>query len=289
MIVLVRLLTAMTNISYDNCTFLIATKHHKQDAIAPALQHYLHATFKVTENFDTDQFGTFSGEVKRIDTALETCVKKAKAAASLHDANLVIANEGSFNPDPIIPFLASDVEIMCCYDRVNDRIITEYLRSHQTNHAQLMLTENVDLDKFLEKTKFPSHALLLRDCDNNQIIAKGIQQQSELEQILQQHSTLHLQLETDMRAMHNPSRMTVIAELADKLAQRLARACPHCQAAGFGEISTADKLRCELCNNLTDLYAHQVCCCDCCGYEEKRPRPDGHTAAPPDYCQFCNP
>ena len=55
---------------------LIATKHEKQKVIAPILETELGVKCFIVDNFDTDELGTFSGEIERKDDAITTARKK---------------------------------------------------------------------------------------------------------------------------------------------------------------------------------------------------------------------
>jgi hypothetical protein len=44
----------------------------------------------------------------------------------------------------------------------------------------------------------------------------------------------NLYVETDMRAMYNPSRMTVIQNAILKTGRKENSCCPHCNIPGFG-------------------------------------------------------
>ncbi len=85
---------------YKNQKILLATKHQKEQVLAPVFKKILGAEIWVPQDFDTDQFGTFSFEVPREFNAYETAVRKAKKAAEECGAGLVIASEGSFGPHP---------------------------------------------------------------------------------------------------------------------------------------------------------------------------------------------
>lgn len=54
------------------------TKHHKEKILAPLLAE-IGLDCEVA-SIDTDQFGTFSGEIERTGSVLETLRKKLKAA-----------------------------------------------------------------------------------------------------------------------------------------------------------------------------------------------------------------
>jgi hypothetical protein len=51
---------------------VIATKHQKESILGPMLEKELHVNFAVTTGLDTDQLGTFSGEIERIKGAYQS-------------------------------------------------------------------------------------------------------------------------------------------------------------------------------------------------------------------------
>jgi hypothetical protein len=65
---------------FKNRELVIATKHHKEKVIAPLLEKELGVKCIVVKNFDTDQFGTFTGELARAEDAITTARKKCIAA-----------------------------------------------------------------------------------------------------------------------------------------------------------------------------------------------------------------
>lgn len=56
---------------------VIATKHSKETVIAPVLESGCGVKCIVPDDFDTDQLGTFSGEIERQDDPLKLLVKNA--------------------------------------------------------------------------------------------------------------------------------------------------------------------------------------------------------------------
>lgn len=98
-----------------------------------------------------------------------------------------------------------------------------------------------------------------------------------------------LRLETDMRAMYNPTRMSNIGQLAQTLARRILSKCPKCHAPGFGETSYDGYLPCQLCSQETKLYKYKVLKCICCDYLIRYEREDKIKFSDPMYCDFCNP
>ena len=91
----------------------------------------------------------------------------------------------------------------------------------------------------------------------------------------------------DMRAHRNPTRMKVLRALSWKLAKRLQRLCPKCQAPGFGHIESRRGLPCEACGDATHWIDFEVDGCSACGHATARPRKDGRRTAPRLSCGGC--
>lgn len=275
---------------YKNQCVLLASKHKKEQAISEIFFNKLGCKICV-EAFDTDQFGTFTGEVPRLFSAYETCISKAKKAAELYGYDLSLASEGSFGPHPLIPFIPSNHEIMVFIDRKNNWTISEHLTTEKTNYKMLTIDEKTEFKDFLEHVGFPNHALTLQTNNSKKVIAKGINSISLLNAALENgfKQEKELLLATDMRAMMNPIRMQTIKKLAQKLAARIASNCPACQTPGFGFNKTAGSLPCNVCSAPTSLYQHEILGCIQCDYALSQPRKDGLEAAEPTYCRFCNP
>lgn len=276
---------------YHNIEIILASKHKKELAIRKPFEDAFYAKIFVPDNYDTDQFGTFTGEIPRKGSAYETVIAKAREACKLYNFNYSIANEGSFGPHPSIYFIPGNVELMSFIDIKNDITVVESEITTETNYSHLDITPSDNYEQFLKTIKFGSHGVILKSLDDNSIIAKGITEIDKLHNLLrlsfQQYQTIRL--ETDMRAMMNPTRMRVINKLALKLADRLKKTCKKCSAPGFGKISITGKLSCKDCGSETELYQHRVLSCIKCDYEERLPREDGLIKSDPQYCPYCNP
>ncbi len=220
---------------YINKKILLASMHKKEISIAPAFENILKCKIVVPKNFNTDQFGTFSGEIRRDLSAYETLKKKAITAANIFNFDYVISSEGSFGPHPYIPTIC-DTEMLLFYDKKLDLFITDYDFFFDTNYDQFILTkENYkanDYVKWLKSVKFPSHGLILKN--QSILICKGIISLTYLEEIIDKElsENNNLILETDMRAMMNPTRMKAIKLLANKLVQKIAKLCNKCSTRG---------------------------------------------------------
>lgn len=275
---------------YKDQVILLASMHEKERAIAPPFAEKLSCRLTVAA-FNTDQFGTFTGEIERKSSPYATCLLKARTAAEEHGYSLAIASEGSFGPHPAIPFMPGAHELMLLVDRERDWVIAEQLFSTKTNYAQMIIDKDSNLDAFLERVQFPSHAVIVQGRADSSLLSKGIRDSDALHHCLDLgfKKEKQLILSTDMRAMMNPSRMEVIGELADKLAQRIATLCPECRVPGFGFKQTAGSLPCAQCAASTSFYQQEIWACIDCDYQEFRKRRDGLEMADPAYCEYCNP
>ena len=229
---------------YNKAQIILATKHGKEAVIRQPFLHHFNASIFVPPDFDTDQFGTFTGEIARVKTAFETVIEKAKVAATNYGFDYAMASEGSFGPHPAVFFAPGNVELMSFIDLKNDITVVESILSNDTNYAYIDITPNQNYNDFLKNAKFPSHAIIVKSQNDNAIIQKGIQTIDALNKALIIGFTKYprLRLETDMRAMMNPMRLSVIEKLAVIVVNRLKNSCRKCQAPGFGKISFSGNL-----------------------------------------------
>lgn len=267
---------------------LLATMHGKEVAIAPVLERRTGWKVEIAPGLDTDRFGTFSGEVAREGSAVEAARKKARAAFDKTGATLVLASEGSFGPHPAIPFVASDYELLLLMDFVHNIEIQASVISVATNYAQKTVTEWTDLEEFARSSSFPEHRLILKSKDT---MVKGIGSWSDLNAHFSnlKREQEELWVETDMRAMYNPMRMSVIAQTAEALADKLLSTCPSCSAPGFEITEAIPGLPCSLCKIPTSLAKAHRWICYRCGHTLEKSRPDGLLMADAAHCDWCNP
>lgn len=266
-------------------TAALATQHGKDRVIAPAFAAVTGLAIRVPSGIDTDALGTFTGETPRPATMRHTARMKARLGMQATGLPLGIASEGSFGPHPFIPFLAAGRELMIFIDDRQGIEVVEEAVSERTNFAALDLVPGADVEGFLQRVGFPSHALVLRHGEH---VTKGIDTLSQLESLLSS-CTGSARLETDMRAHVNPTRMSEIGKLAVRLARRVATPCPACAAPGFGITRSEVGLPCEACGTPTLLAKHLVSGCASCGHETHLPRNDGRAVASPGECPECNP
>jgi hypothetical protein len=275
---------------YRNTRILVATKHHKEQVIQPIFKRLIGCHMDVAKDFDSDQFGTFAGEVPRLQNPLTTLIAKATLAAQEAGYDYAIASEGSFGHHPDFFMIPADIELIGLIDLEQGIEIIESVISTETNYAYFDLNSGDNYSAFLKQVQFPSHGLIVRALKTGWI-QKGITNQITLKAAIEQafEQSQQIRLETDMRACFNPSRMTIIAQAAEKLAQRILQHCPQCNSPGFGKLATTGKLLCECCEAPSTLYQFQLRQCVACEYGETSRRPDGLTTAPLQYCNYCNP
>ncbi len=198
---------------FQGRTLIIATKHEKEKVIAPILEKALGVKCMVSVNFDTDRLGTFTGEIERENDAIETARNKCLMAMELNKADLAIASEGSFGPHPSMFFVYADDEILLLLDKKNKLEIFVRILSTETNFNAREISDKQELKEFSYKAKFPSHALIIRKSkDDRDGIIKGITSWEVISEKFDEYSAKYgsAYVETDMRAMYNPTRMNVI-------------------------------------------------------------------------------
>jgi hypothetical protein len=283
---------------YCGRTLCLTTRHGKQQALARPFAAGLGVELVVSDA-DTDQLGTFSGEVARQADALETCRRKALLGLDATGLSLGLASEASFGPHPAVPMLAVGQELLVFIDRERQLELVEQRLELRTNYSQITLAATEDPAAWLAKVRFPSHAVIARPASPIAADAaagtlfKGLQTPgalaAALERCRQADPGGQVQLETDMRAHRNPTRMASIRRLGVALVRRLRSPCPSCGTPGWGLVETVPGLPCRWCGANTTLCSSEIWGCAICGERQRLPRRDGLLAADPEHCHWCNP
>jgi hypothetical protein len=277
---------------FQNRVLVIATMHGKEQVLKLLLEEALGVTCIIPAEFNSDIFGTFSGEIERELNPLETARKKCYAAMELTGCNLAIASEGSFGAHPIIGFVPADEELLVLIDRKNNMEIKVKEISTATNFAGKEITNLQAAYDFAAQVLFPSHGLIIKKAKEDlSILYKGITDINRLKKIVtdllaDNHS---IYMETDMRAMYNPSRMKVIEEACKKLITITKSFCKHCGTPGFSVTDSIIGLPCDYCGSPTRSPKAFVYTCSHCNYTEELLFPNGKETEDPMYCDRCNP
>jgi len=270
----------------------IATMHHKEKIIAPLFSNAFQSVCSVPENFNTDVFGTFSGEIERNLDPISTAKQKCLKAMEISGMDVAIASEGSFGVHPTLFFAHADTEIVLLLDKKNNLEIIAQEISTQTNFSGSVINNYSDLESFAESVQFPSHAIILRkSADAKEDVFKGITSYKNLELtynlLMNKYKSVYA--ETDMRAMYNPTRQLVISKAVEKLIEKINSLCPVCKTPGYSVKNIITGLPCELCNTPTNSTLSHQYVCSVCQHIENKMHPNNKFYEEPMFCDRCNP
>ncbi|ACK65083.1 conserved hypothetical protein [Rippkaea orientalis PCC 8801] len=281
---------------FENRVCLVATMHKKEQVISPPIEQELGVKVVVPQAFNTDNFGTFTREIKRLGTQLEAARLKAQKALEMTGESLVITSEGSFFPHPTLPYAACDRELIFFFDQVNQIEIVAQEISLETNYSHASIRTIDEGLQFAQKVDFPSHGLIVMpnsEAEKNDPIFKGIVTENDLfnaiKTVLEFSPKKIVHIETDMRAMYNPTRMKVIAKATQNLIDKIFNTCPNCHCPGFDVVEHKSGLPCGLCGFPTDLIHSEIYRCQKCQLQQIKSFPNGQKSADPMYCNYCNP
>ncbi|WP_017318769.1 DUF6671 family protein [Mastigocladopsis repens] len=281
---------------FTNRVAVLATMHHKERVIAPILEQELGIKVIVPQDFDTDSFGTFTREVNRIGTQIEAARCKAEKALLSTGETLALASEGTFGPHPSSPFIPCNREVVFLLDKKNGLEIIGQEISTETNFSHRVVESLEEAQNFADAVGFPEHALVVMlssSPKSKDEIIKGIKTTEQLVEAVQfalnSSKDGKVYIETDMRALYNPTRMKNIAKATHDLVRKLNNACPNCSCPGFELVQTIKGLPCAWCNSPTQLTIAAIYKCQKCEFSKEKLFPDGLEKADPSQCMYCNP
>lgn len=168
--------------------------------------------------------------------------------------------------------------------------------STETNYQSQTVRTPKAAIAFAQSIGFPEHGVVVMRASQPQPkepLAKGVTTETELVRAvtiaIKQSPHRKAHIETDMRALYNPTRMAVIAQATRNLIEKLGQRCPSCGYPGFAIVQRQPGLPCSLCKAptllpLTDLYR-----CQHCQFQQTQPFPDSVQFADPARCFYCNP
>ena len=277
---------------FEGRSLFIATNHHKEAVIQPILERELNVNCFSIPLFNTDQFGTFSGEIERSQSPVDTLKAKCQLGFDVTACDLVIATEGSFGAHPDLPFCAAHDELILLMDFKNNVSFSARILTTETNFQGKKIRSEEELIAFVESIDFPNQAIILRNKEQSMLyLKKGINDWDELltafRVCMRRHDNVFV--ETDMRAMHNPLRMKQIEQLTLKLMAQLKVLCPSCEMPGYGVTSVLPGLPCWICETPTSSVLTHVLTCTACQHQEEVYFPNGRQTEEPTFCPACNP
>lgn len=280
------------NTFFSGRKLVIATMHKKEEVIAPFFSEFLKLKCITDPKLNTDTLGTFTGEIPRLTNPLETARKKCLLAINNSQCDLAIASEGSFGPHPNYGFINVNEEFLLFIDTKNNlEIYVRELSLHTNFNGKEIETEE-ELSDFATSVKFPSHGLILRNgYGENFETVKGITNHNSLNKHFKIFKEKYgkVYVETDMRAMFNPSRMDVIKTAAQKLVNKIMSLCPQCNTPGFGVKLSKPGLPCIQCHFPTQSVLFNEYQCVKCAFVKTEMYPYGKSYEDPTFCDICNP
>lgn len=271
---------------------VLTTKHEKLPLIAPPFSELIRLQISECRE-DTDQLGTFSGEVERTLPPFETAVAKARLGMNKLGIPLGLASEGSIGPDREVGFFTSNLEYLVFIDDTQDLVISEVFRSFDIRAGTLVTEPGHEISNFLEKVDFPNHKLIVTaNSGPKSSVVKGIGSWDELKNAIEFNAKSSLDgkvvIQSDLRAHCSPSRQKNIKNVAALLAKRIATLCVMCQVAGWGRVDYERGLDCIACGKHKSLaIKREILGCITCDHRE-----EGELLKEfldPAHCDFCNP
>jgi hypothetical protein len=277
---------------FKNRELVLASMHSKEIVMQPILEKRLGVSVIVAHGFNTDTLGTFTGEVERKDDPLTTLRNKCLLAMNHAGVDLAVASEGSFGAHPSAFFAHANDELVMLLDTKHNLEVVARELTMDTNFNGSSIESEKQLKDFANKALFPSHKLILRNGENKKDkLVKGIGDWEILikcyNEIIDEYGQVYI--ETDMRAMHNPTRMRVIAKATSNLIDKLSSLCPECQTPGFSVTKVLTGLPCQLCQQPTHSTLAYISSCTHCHFSTERKYPNDKIQEDPMFCDYCNP
>lgn len=280
------------NFFFRKSEIALLTKHKKEQLIAPIIEPFLGTKICPITEYDTDQLGTFTREIKRNGTQLETARKKAKIGMEIKNLKYGIGSEGSFTADPYTGFIAWNTEMVVFIDDINELEIVGI--AHGPAKVLQKTAQTIDeAQEIISAFGFPENHIILRpDDENSKIIIKDISDWGELKNkfnyCLELSKNGCVYIENDLRSHANPSRQEIIKLATIDLLLKMHSYCPECNMPGYWLYGSKGGLQCEYCNFPTNVSKVLIYRCLKCGFTKEVNRPDKKYAEQVS-CSFCNP
>lgn len=265
------------------------TQHDKARLVAPFFNNLPEVTLSEV-SIDTDQFGTFSGDIPRVLSPQECAVEKAKLAAHAANTRFGLGSEGSIGVHPAMPFMASDIEHVVLWDEQEHVALTESVLGPIATVTGTYSSWKECHTAFTDHT-FEGHLLIARSADQPGVVIKGIKSLDELHAAFlscQAESENELvTVESDLRAMCSVSRQHNISAVAQKLVHRLSQNCPSCEHWGWGREKNLYGAPCSDCGTVSPhALREKLLLCEYCQFEQMQ---ESFPACSPAQCSVCNP
>lgn len=276
---------------YAGSVIAMGTMHGKEQQVAPAFAAQLGACVIAPPGIDTDQFGTFAGEIIRTLTPVAAAAAKARLAMSAANVAHGLASEASY--DTWYGVLVRHQEILVFVDDARGIQVVEGVNTLGAAGPPQVVETAREAVAAARRFGFPEQGAVVKASVNDsvQVFGKGLMDALTLVDVVNaavsKADDHRAWVEPDRRAHHNPGRRDVLTTLASRLASRLATACPDCSCPGYGKVATRDGLPCRACGYPTSLAAADIFGCPACDHRSEVARME--RGADPKCCLQCNP
>ena len=274
---------------YAGAKIAFATMHGKEQLSRRPFLDTLGAHVIAPAGLDTDQFGTFSGEITRTLSPRAAARVKARLGIQLVGTPYGLASEGSFSSG--LGFLVEHREVLMFLDEAHGLELVEGTTATSPLPPGRAVTAVDDALAYTTAIGHPEQGVAIRGGPAGELIYKDLDTPGELSDALGRMLRLTagrpVTISPDYRAHRCPSRAEIIITLARRMAFRLATPCPHCHTPGFGQVDIERGLRCSDCGQPTRMIAADILGCGLCTHTVRTPR--ANRIAAPQWCDYCNP
>jgi hypothetical protein len=272
---------------YRRATVVFATRHGKERQAREPFRRHLDADVVAPARIDTDQFGTFTGDIPRTRTPRDAALDKALLGILLTGTPYALASEATYRSEFGMTQLD---ELLLFHDAERGVTLTESVRAAVPPASAAIVTSPGEALRVATRHGFPAVGLVATaETAGGPVIRKGQRHAAQLAATVTALLARagEVRLEPDLRAHANPARQQVIARLADRLALRLTRPCPECAIPGWGVVDVERGLPCGLCGEPTAAIRADVYGCAICGHRTAVARAGADADAAG--CDACNP
>ena len=274
--------------AYAGTTIAFATMHGKEELARDAFRDILGATVVAPHGLDTNQFGTFGGDIPRTLTPRHAARAKARLGMHIAGSPLGLASEGSFSAT-FGPLVEQMEVLVFLDDDLGLELVEGTLTSSPLPGGRAIATP-IQARSFAEALNFPGQGVILQSLKEGKTTVHD--DFTDVEHLQRTAETLladgsNVIALPDYRAHRSPSRADTIRTLCTQMAERLATNCPNCTTPGFGHVDVEHGVPCSLCGEATRVIAADIHGCCKCLYRSRMPRPN--TSADPTWCDSCNP
>lgn len=278
----------MTSRPYAAAQVAFATMHGKDRLARQPFRDILGADVFATPDLDTDQFGTFAGDIPRILKPVEAARVKARLGMHIAGTPYGLASEGSFSAT--LGIWVEHYELLIFTDATRGLELVESSVATSALPASRRVTSADDAVAFAAGIGFPVQGVVLTGGTAGERIYRSLTSVGALIETMEDlisTSDGQVVIAPDYRSHRCPSRAEVIADLARRMAVRLATPCPACYTPGFGKVNIETGLNCGDCGEPTTAIAADILGCGQCSHTVRRPRADRWASA--EWCDSCNP